>query len=63
VWLFDLETDIGERKNMAKEQPDVVRELQRKYREWESTIEDPAWPPKPNHPTATIDGVEYSVNV
>ena len=63
VWLFDLETDIGERKNMAKEQPDVVRELQRKYREWESTIEDPAWPPKSNHPTETIDGVEYSVNV
>ena len=63
VWLFDIENDIGEKNNLAEEHADVVSELQEAYREWESTIKDPAWPPKPNHPTATIDGVEYRVNI
>jgi arylsulfatase A-like enzyme len=63
VWLFDLEEDIGERNNLAEQHPDVVRQLQREFRDWEATIKEPAWPPKARHPQETIDGVEYRVDV
>ena len=63
VWLFDLEADIGERNNLAEEQADVVRQLQREFRQWEATIKQPAWPPKDRHPQETIDGVVYRVDV
>ena len=63
VWLFDLGEDVGERNNLAEKHPDVVRQLQREYRQWEATIKQPAWPPKARHPQETIDGVEYRVDV
>ena len=65
VWLFDLEADISEKNNLAEQRPEVVNELQQAFRDWETTIEDPAWPAKPNtnSPPTIIDGVEYRFKV
>eukprot|EP00797_Seminavis_robusta_P000581 Sro1036_g234000.1 acetylgalactosamine-6-sulfatase (232) ;mRNA; r:4720-5415 len=36
--LFDLETDLGERHDLAEANPDVLRLLQQKFREWHASI-------------------------
>ncbi|MEJ2701317.1 MAG: sulfatase-like hydrolase/transferase, partial [Sedimentisphaerales bacterium] len=38
MMLFDLDDDIAERKNLAKERPDLVERLLSSYREWEKDI-------------------------
>ncbi|MCA9053343.1 MAG: sulfatase-like hydrolase/transferase [Planctomycetaceae bacterium] len=37
--LFDLSTDIGERRNLVYERPNVVADLKRKLVEWETDVE------------------------
>ena len=37
-FLFDLETDIGERTNLAYRHPDVVKELQSALAAWETEL-------------------------
>ena len=37
-FLFDLETDIGERRNLAYRHPDVVKELQSALAAWEKEL-------------------------
>ncbi|MDF1842797.1 MAG: sulfatase [Rubripirellula sp.] len=63
VWLFDLDSDLGEQNNVAEQHLDRVHEMQQEFRVWESTLKDPAWPPKPNRPIHVIDGVNYRVNI
>jgi hypothetical protein len=43
--LFDLEADVGERKNIAFRHPDVLANMQRLLAEWEADMdrEPPAW--------------------
>jgi len=36
--LFDLDDDITEQKNLAKEKPELVEELLASYKQWESAI-------------------------
>ena len=38
AWLSNLEADPSEKKNLANEQPDRVRELTGKIREWEASV-------------------------
>lgn len=38
--LYDLASDIGERKNLAKDQPDKLRELVGRHREWAQSLSD-----------------------
>jgi arylsulfatase A len=40
--LFDLETDRGERHNLAYEHPDIVRDLKQTLAEWEKNLPPPA---------------------
>jgi arylsulfatase A-like enzyme len=40
-YLFDLATDPGERHDRKAERPEVMAELQRKYREWERQMLTP----------------------
>jgi len=42
--LFDLGQDIGERRNIAEQHPDVVKQLMALLDEWESELEPPRWP-------------------
>jgi len=39
MMLFNLDEDIGEQKDLAKERPDLVEELLAIYKEWERDIE------------------------
>jgi arylsulfatase A-like enzyme len=43
--LFDLQTDVGERRNLAYRHPDVLADLQRRLAEWESDVDrvPPEW--------------------
>ena len=36
--LFDLETDIGERQDLSVEYPDILVDLQLKFREWHQSV-------------------------
>jgi uncharacterized sulfatase len=44
--LFDLATDVGERTNRATQEPEIVAELQRIYRAWNSRNAPPLWEPR-----------------
>jgi hypothetical protein len=38
MMLFNLDEDIGEKKNLAEQRPDLVKELLVAYKEWEKDI-------------------------
>ena len=38
VMLFNLDDDIGERKNLALQRPDLVAELTAAYEEWARNV-------------------------
>ena len=63
TFLFDLDNDIGETKNLAEQEPEVVRKLQEAIKEWQSQMKPPAWPSKPNRRIVDIDGVPYELNI
>ena len=42
--LFDLSIDIGERNNIAKQNPDVVSRLMGLLKDWEAEMEPAKWP-------------------
>jgi arylsulfatase A-like enzyme len=43
VELYNLATDIGESKDLAKEKPELVKELQARWDKWNSELVPPAW--------------------
>lgn len=47
--LFDLAADIGEQRDLAAANPDLVTRLQSHYDKWNSELVSPAWS-KPNLP-------------
>jgi len=63
TFLFDLASDIGERKNLAEQEPAVVRKLQEALQEWQGRMKPPAWPSKPKRRIVEIDGVPYELNI
>ena len=36
--LFHLETDLGERKDVSKEHPDILKDLQEKFQGWHESV-------------------------
>jgi arylsulfatase A-like enzyme len=44
--LYDLSKDIGEKSDVSRAHPDVVRELREAWRAWSSQMKPPAWPPR-----------------
>jgi arylsulfatase A-like enzyme len=44
VVLYDLSTDPGERRNLAPQYPEVIRELQEALERWERDLVSPLWP-------------------
>ncbi len=63
VWLFDLNSDIGETSNLAKSRPETVQRLENTLNQWLGEMEPPAWPSKPNRRVFKIDGVPYELNI
>ena len=47
TFLFDVARDPGETKDLAPEQPELVRALEARYREWNAGL-----PPGPRLPSA-----------
>jgi arylsulfatase A-like enzyme len=43
--LYNLAADIGESKNLAVEQPEVVQDLAARYEAWNKTLQEPRWGP------------------
>jgi arylsulfatase A-like enzyme len=41
--LFDLAADIGERHDLAAQNPDVVKQLDAALRKWDSQLAEPRW--------------------
>jgi len=44
IWLFDLNTDPTERRDLAKSRPDKVKEMQAILAQLDSQMVKPAWP-------------------
>ena len=63
TWLFNLASDIGESKNLAKSEPEIVELLETLYHEWRSQMSEPAWPSKPNRRKVEVDGLVYEMNI
>ena len=52
--LYDLAADIGEAHNLAEQRPEIVKELETAWAQWNSQLEEPRWKqesPKPRSPT------------
>ncbi len=43
VELYNLAQDIGESKNLASAQPQLLKELQAAWDKWNATLEEPRW--------------------
>ncbi len=43
TWLIDLEKDIGEKKNLIHEYPEIAEKLRAQYMQWESTAPEPSF--------------------
>jgi arylsulfatase A-like enzyme len=63
TWLFNLASDIGESKNLAKSEPEIVEQLEALYHKWRSHMVEPAWPSKPNRRKVEVDGLQYELNI
>jgi hypothetical protein len=63
VWLFDLENDIGETKNLAKAKPEILKKLQSEQNQWQAQMKPPAWPSKPRRRKVNVDGALYELNI
>lgn len=52
--LFDLETDLGETRNIAAAHQETVRELREAWQSWSQEMGKPAWPPR--YREVTVNG-------
>ncbi len=43
VQLFNLSADIGEQHDLAGEKPELVKELEKSWKEWDSQLAPPRW--------------------
>ena len=39
VQLFDLENDIGERKDLAKSKPEIAQKLKKMFHDWRKEVD------------------------
>lgn len=63
TWLFDLDNDIGESRNLSNSKPEIVEQLEKAYQTWRSQMSKPAWPSKPNRRKVEVDGLIYEMNI
>ena len=48
--LYDLTADVGEKKDLSAEKPEVVRETVAAWKEWNSKMVVPLWQPAAAQP-------------
>lgn len=44
--LYNLESDLGEKRDLAGANPKMVKELQEAYTQWDATMVSPRWEPR-----------------
>ena len=44
TFLFNLQEDVGEKRDLSKDKPDIVAELEKALAEWEAQTVEPLWP-------------------
>ena len=54
-WLYELNGDIGEKKNMAEKRPELVKEIREVHDQWNRQMIDPIWPARGVHPWRVDD--------
>ena len=42
--LYDLKSDIGEKQNLAMQQPEILNDLKQAYAKWNAELVEPLWP-------------------
>jgi arylsulfatase A-like enzyme len=52
--LYDLSTDIGEKRDVSARSPEVVKELRAAWNEWSRRMKKPRWPAR--HREVTVNG-------
>ena len=52
VQLFDLKTDIGERKDLAEAKPEIAQKMLRKLRDWRKSVGARMMEPNPDYDPA-----------
>jgi hypothetical protein len=58
--LYNLKDDIGERNNLASQQPKKVKELADEWTRWTKVLSKPAWKaPRPSGPQAPARPVAF----
>ena len=55
--VADLAADVGERRNLAAERPDIVRELELLYAAWEAEMVAPRWEETDHGPVAEVEAM------
>ena len=61
TWLFDLASDPGERRDVAKEHAAIAAELEKELSAWSATLAPPLWPSQRGTATATVNGARIDV--
>jgi N-acetylgalactosamine-6-sulfatase len=54
-FLYNLEDDISEEKNLASENPKLVQKLRAKLDKWEEDVDPPIYPAEPSQPPTKTD--------
>ncbi|PHR90936.1 MAG: sulfatase, partial [Blastopirellula sp.] len=62
-WLYNLEDDMGEQKNLVESHPEKLQELETLLKNWQKQMSPPAWPSKPQRKKVIIDGGVYELNI
>jgi arylsulfatase A-like enzyme len=60
--LYDLATDIGEKKDLAAEKPEVVRDLTAAWKAWNAPMVAPLWKPR-GTPEIPINGEKITWDI
>jgi arylsulfatase A-like enzyme len=60
--LFNLKDDLNESKNLSKQDPDQLNQLEDLLHQWEAPMIPPKWPTK-RPATYEIDGVKFTLPV
>ena len=60
-FLFDLSKDIGELKDMAKQYPQIVEDLQKELKKWEVQTAQPLWPCRKAEGDWKFEGIKLDI--
>ena len=60
--LFNLADDLNETENLAAQQTDKHRELERRFNEWSDDLPPPAWPTR-DEPTFDVCGRDFTLPI